>query len=650
MDNWLIRSSSACNNSSKRLRTHSPNDDKGRRLVVTTPETSHCSTSEHNVLVSNDINKKSVKRKYDDSYLKFGFTFTGSISEPIPQCVICMETLSNHSMKPSLLMRHFNTKHANLKNKDIAYFKRKESELKSNKGSMKSFTGLNYRAVEASYKVSLRIAREGKAHTIGESLILPAAKEIVSSILGEKEMKQLDSVSLSNSTVSRRISDMASNVKAILVSKINKSKYFAIQLDETTDITSMPQLMCYIRYEDTNSVCEDILFCKTLPSRTTGEDIFGILNNFVQENNIDWKKCVGVCTDGAGAMVGANSGVVKLIKREAPLAQHVHCSIHREVLITKRCPADLKVVLDETVKVVNFIKGRALNSRLFHNLCEEMDSIHKQLLFHTDVRWLSRGKVLSRVFELRQEILVFLTETNFELRERFTNELWLCRLAYLADVFSKLNELNRSLQGTCITPFKVSDKINALKQKLCFAEDEAKNGKISLYPSLNAFIEENEICLSATLLNDISQHCNILKENVSKYFPEDFDEHLWIKTPFSDIKNIKIPETFSSAEKEELLELNCDTDIKDDFSKTPLIEFWKQRRQDYSAIADKAIRFLLPFSTSYLCEAGFSSLVYLKNKYRNRLTSVENDLRLKLSPITPDITTLSQDLQAHPSH
>lgn len=64
-------------------------------------------------------------------------------------------------------------------------------------------------------------------------------------------------------------------------------------------------------------------------------------------------------------MTGAQSEVVAKIKMVAPLATHVHCSLHREALVTKRCPAELKTVLNEAVKTVNFIKSRALNSRLF---------------------------------------------------------------------------------------------------------------------------------------------------------------------------------------------------------------------------------------------------------------------------------------------
>jgi hypothetical protein len=67
-------------------------------------------------------------------------------------------------------------------------------------------------------------------------------------------------------------------------------------------------------------------------------------------------------------------------------------------------PEELKKVLNESVKIVNVIKAMSLNSRLSEKLCHSMDSDHQQLLLHTEVRWLSRGKVLSRLFELRDKI------------------------------------------------------------------------------------------------------------------------------------------------------------------------------------------------------------------------------------------------------
>ena len=48
------------------------------------------------------------------------------------------------------------------------------------------------------------------------------------------------------------------------------------------------------------------------------------------------------------------------------------------------------------------------------------------------------------------------------------------------------------------------------------------------------------------------------------------------------------------------------------------------------------LHFLIPFSTSYLCETGFSAMLAIKNKYRSML-ELKQDLRLKLTNIKPDI-------------
>jgi hypothetical protein len=68
-------------------------------------------------------------------------------------------------------------------------------------------------------------------------------------------------------------------------------------------------------------------------------------------------------------MTGKHSGVVAQIKEVAPDAKFVRCCIQREARAAGKMPAILKTVLTEAVKVVNFIKSRATNSRLFSILC-----------------------------------------------------------------------------------------------------------------------------------------------------------------------------------------------------------------------------------------------------------------------------------------
>jgi len=74
------------------------------------------------------------------------------------------------------------------------------------------------------------------------------------------------------------------------------------------------------------------------------------------------------------------------------------------------------------------VKARALNSRIFSLLYEEMRSEQQSLLFHTSARWVSQGKVLARLFELRHEISQFVSQNNNHLYEHLEDDRWIAKL------------------------------------------------------------------------------------------------------------------------------------------------------------------------------------------------------------------------------
>ena len=143
------------------------------------------------------------KRKYNSEYIKYGFVNIHR-GEDLPQCVVCMKTLSNGAMKPSLLKRHLDSNHPEKKDTYESYFKQLGENVKKQRLDQ---TGQNYfktaGIVKASYEVSLLVAQNMKAHTIAESLVLPAAKIFVPNLIREKDAAKLDSVCLSNDTVRR---------------------------------------------------------------------------------------------------------------------------------------------------------------------------------------------------------------------------------------------------------------------------------------------------------------------------------------------------------------------------------------------------------------------------------------------------------------
>ncbi|XP_074039499.1 zinc finger BED domain-containing protein 5-like [Leptinotarsa decemlineata] len=414
-------------------------------------------------------------------------------------------------MKPSLLKRHQTSKHPDLVDKPIEFFQRKSELSNRENRCMAKFVNTDKKLVKASYLASYRIAKKGKPHTIGETLLLPVAKDMVEAVLGEKAANEIEKIPLSNDTVKRRIVEMSSSIEEQLLLQLRECNYFALQVDESTDIKNMAQLLVFIRFDYQSEVKEEFLFCKPLESNTKAEDIFNVINEYIMKAGISWFKCVGLCTDGAKAMSGHLSGLGARIKKVAPECQSTHCVIHREALASKGMPANLKSVLTDSVKVINFIKARALNSRFFSLMCEDMAAKYQTLLLHTVVRWLSRGKILTRLFELRSEVFRFLSEQNHDMKHLFNDEEWLSRLAYLADIFDRLNILNMGLQGPSTTVFTTNDKISSFKKKLVLFRSQAQDKDFSAFPILAEFLEENDISLKPEVTDDITSHMEALQ-------------------------------------------------------------------------------------------------------------------------------------------
>ena len=184
-------------------------------------------------------------------------------------------------------------------------------------------------------------------------------------------------------------------------------------------------------------------------------------------------------------MVGCIKGFASLAQKESPNLVRTHCFLHREVLVSKVSQENLKQVLHKVVEIVNYIKSRPIKSRLFEELCKSMDSQHVRLLMQTDVRWLSKGKVLSRVHELLKKLIVFFDK---EKHERFCKylrcELWMAKMEYLTEIFGQLNIVNSSIQGRNENILTSTDKLVSLKRKIVIWKNRAKFGEFGMYPTM----------------------------------------------------------------------------------------------------------------------------------------------------------------------
>ncbi|XP_054723267.1 zinc finger BED domain-containing protein 5-like [Uloborus diversus] len=496
------------------------------------------------------------KRLYDENYLKFGFT----VIDNKPQCVICFEILSRESMKPSKLVRHLNTKHPNEKNKPVEFFERKLKALEHQKTAIGQMSNLNEKALLASYRVAFRVAKAGKPHTIAENLILPAALDIAEIMFGKQEIEKLKSIPLSDNTIQRRISNMATDVRDQVIEKIKKSSFVSLQFDESTDIAGCAQFVAFVRFESNEKLIEEILFCKTLPTNTTGQCLHDIFIEATQDMNIDWaQKCIAICSDGAKAMTGAKSGFIARLKEQMPNACWMHCFLHRQALAAKTLPQEYSQVLHIIISIVNSIKGKALQTRLFRLICDDMGALHRNLLYHTEVRWLSKGKVLTRVMELRAELLVYLQQAKSHYSEFISDPEFLLKLAFLSDLFEHLNNLNKSLQGRDENVITAKDKLHAFIKKIEFWSSSINQNNFDSFSSTQSFIEEvgSEININS-YISGMKMVLDNLKKELCHYFSvqeiSDSTGQRWILNPFL---NAAINEANLATKLKENLPMGC---------------------------------------------------------------------------------------------
>ncbi|XP_067930782.1 protein FAM200C-like [Watersipora subatra] len=186
-------------------------------------------------------------------------------------------------------------------------------------------------------------------HTIGETLVKPCLLGCTKIILGDTAAQKIADLSLSDSTVKSRIDDMSADIKRQVIEKIKSSLMFAIQLDGSTDVASISQLMVFARYVHRKTIEEEFLFCSPLTETTTAADVMSLVSDFSKEH-LDWGKLIETSASSKNSSKG--------------LQEH----------------------LSSVIKVVNFIKGSALQTRLFHKLCKDIDAVLTSLLFHTEVR------------------------------------------------------------------------------------------------------------------------------------------------------------------------------------------------------------------------------------------------------------------------
>lgn len=186
-------------------------------------------------------------------------------------------------------------------------------------------------------------------------------------------------------------------------------------------------------------------------------------------------------------MVGKNRGFIALLREhEKRRILSFHFILHQEALYAQMCGEQLGEMMSLVVQLVNFIVARALNDRQFKTLLDEVGNNYPGLLLHSNVCWLSRGRVLSRLAACLSEIQTFLEIKNVEHPELADTE-WLLKFYYLVDMTEHLNQLNVKMQGAGNTILSLQQAVFAFENKLELFIADIETGCLLHFEKLGEF-------------------------------------------------------------------------------------------------------------------------------------------------------------------
>ncbi|CAB4064518.1 unnamed protein product [Lepeophtheirus salmonis] len=321
-------------------------------------------------------------------------------------------------------------------------------------------------------------------------------------------VKDSSDVSLSRCTIVTQVENMCSDIVYQLKVKLSDIESYSLALDESTDTRDTAHLAVFIRAVDKDfNVAEELLDLNLLKGTTRGVDIF---------------------EDGAPSMIGCHNGLIAKVREFKPDIIAVHCIIHQENLSTKLINMDH--VNSVVVKTVNYIRSRGLNHREFQEVLKHLESQSEDVIYFTEVLWLSRVSTLQRFWLLLDEVILFL----------------------------KLKQ--KEVQGLCDPLWRMDlADVQLYEQSVC-------EQKVDHFPNLKSVFNGNN-----EILDSYTQRVAVLRKEFSSRFTE-------LRNLRSKMTVFSLPctcEISSAAVQLELNVLQEDDILIQNFKEINLIDFYK---------------------------------------------------------------------------
>ncbi|MCO5600445.1 hypothetical protein L7F22_054558 [Adiantum nelumboides] len=223
---------------------------------------------------------------------------------------------------------------------------------------------------------------------------------------------------------------------------ICKSPFFAILIDDSTDLTFEKHMIVYVTYlEDEGRGPPVCKFVALLPlADGKAQTKFDELIALIQRMGLGLEKWIGFASDGASCMRGVNNGVLAKIRQKVPNIIGVHCIAHLYAWVGRS--------VQRHKELEKLLRGFILKPL-------EVLRIHS-------VRWLSRGKVMKRLVTMMPALLHDFKENDVNLYTIARTFQVQFLVHFMADVLVEMNAINKKFQDDHVDITEVGNALDVV--------------------------------------------------------------------------------------------------------------------------------------------------------------------------------------------
>lgn len=347
--------------------------------------------------------------------------------------------------------------------------------------------------------------------------------------LGISEIKHFQH--RSRSSLREMLTTEGDEVENSLLVSIRNADFFSILLDDSSDVSTMEQMICYVQYWDGLCCQVKFLFIANVlenAESANAETLYKLVKQKLVELGLDSDKLSGVSTDGASVMVGKREGLVTKLKRDNPSLLAIHCICHRLALACVDTNSDLSYMKEVEGHVTHVWKLFHYSPVKLAALLKAQTEVHKMNLsgqttkFLTrtmkracQTRWLSFDNAIQSLF---QELLAVVQTLNkfsneataYGLMKKITSLKFIGTIYILQKVLPILAGLSQHFQKGNVNFSMIAPALDSTKTNLKSLSEE------EIFSSLLHDLSTDGRL--STLNVDVSEFTlDLLKRNLRKY-------------------------------------------------------------------------------------------------------------------------------------